>query len=432
MIERYAISPLKELWELKAQYGRWLEVELAVVKAYEETGRAPAGTAEKIRSKVRIDVEGIAEIEEVVDHDVIAFIKYVTREMGDEARYFHLGLTSSDIVDTALSLAVRESGLAIIRALTELSQALGEQALIYKDTVCMGRTHGIHAEPTSFGLKFLSFMVETDRNIKRLRRSVETCSVGKLSGAVGNYANISPEVEAIALREIGLRPTEVSTQIVPRDIHAEFISAIAIAASSIERMVVEFRHLQRTEVLEVQEPFKKGQRGSSAMPHKKNPIICERLTGMARLLRGYAAAALEDIALWHERDISHSSVERIMLPDATMLLYYMAKKSLDLVRDLVVYPERMLENFKASRNLVFSQRVMLTLVEKGMTREEAYRLVQELSMNCWNEGRDFKEAVEKSREIGKYIDPDEIDELFDPEYYLRNVDPIFKRILDGG
>jgi adenylosuccinate lyase len=432
MIERYALSPLKELWELKAQYGRWLEVELAVVKAYEETGRAPAGTAEKIRSKARIDVEGIAEIEEVVDHDVIAFIKYVTREMGDEARYFHLGLTSSDIVDTALSLAVRESGLAIIQALTELSQALGEQALIYKDTVCMGRTHGIHAEPTSFGLKFLSFMVETDRNIKRLRRSVETCSVGKLSGAVGNYANISPEVEAIALREIGLRPTEVSTQIVPRDIHAEFISAIAIAASSIERMVVEFRHLQRTEVLEVQEPFKKGQRGSSAMPHKKNPIICERLTGMARLLRGYAAAALEDIALWHERDISHSSVERIMLPDATMLLYYMAKKSLDLVRDLVVYPERMLENFKASRNLVFSQRVMLTLVEKGMTREEAYRLVQELSMNCWNEGRDFKEAVEKSREIGKYIDPDEIDELFDPEYYLRNVDPIFKRILDGG
>jgi len=432
MIERYALSPLKELWELKAQYERWLEVELAVVKAYEETGRAPVGTAEKIRSEARIDVEGIAEIEEVVDHDVIAFIKYVTGEMGDGARYFHLGLTSSDIVDTALSLAVRESGLAIIQALTELSQALGEQALIYKDTVCMGRTHGIHAEPTSFGLKFLSFMVETDRNIERLRRSVESSSVGKLSGAVGNYANIPPEVEAIALREIGLRPTEVSTQIVPRDIHAEFISAMAIAASSIERMAVEFRHLQRTEVLEVQEPFKKGQRGSSAMPHKKNPIICERLTGMARLLRGYAGAALEDIALWHERDISHSSVERIMLPDATMLLYYMAKKSLDLAKDLVVYPERMLDNFKASRNLVFSQRVMLTLVEKGMAREEAYRLVQELSMDCWNEGRDFKEAVAKSREIEKYISEREIDGLFDPEYYLRNVDPIFKRILDGG
>ena len=432
MIERYALSPLKELWELKAQYERWLEVVLAVVKAYEETGLAPAGMAEKIRSKARIDVEGIAEIEKVVDHDVIAFIKYVTGDMGDEARYFHLGLTSSDIVDTALSLALRKSGLAIIQALTELSQALAERALIYKDTVCMGRTHGIHAEPTSFGLKFLSFMVETDRNIERLRRSVEASSVGKLSGAVGNYANIPPEVEAIALREIGLRPTEVSTQIVPRDIHAEFISAMAIAASSIERMAVEFRHLQRTEVLEVQEPFKKGQRGSSAMPHKKNPIICERLTGMARLLRGYAGAALEDIALWHERDISHSSVERIMLPDATMLLYYMAKKSIDLAKDLVVYPERMLENFKASRNLVFSQRVMLTLVEKGMAREEAYKLVQELSLNCWNEGRDFKEAVAKSREIEKYIDSREIDELFDPEYYLRNVDPIFKRILDGG
>lgn len=403
-----------------------------MVKAYEETGLAPAGMAEKIRSKARIDVEGIAEIEKVVDHDVIAFIKYVTGDMGDEARYFHLGLTSSDIVDTALSLALRKSGLAIIQALTELSQALAERALIYKDTVCMGRTHGIHAEPTSFGLKFLSFMVETDRNIERLRRSVEASSVGKLSGAVGNYANIPPEVEAIALREIGLRPTEVSTQIVPRDIHAEFISAMAIAASSIERMAVEFRHLQRTEVLEVQEPFKKGQRGSSAMPHKKNPIICERLTGMARLLRGYAGAALEDIALWHERDISHSSVERIMLPDATMLLYYMAKKSIDLAKDLVVYPERMLENFKASRNLVFSQRVMLTLVEKGMAREEAYKLVQELSLNCWNEGRDFKEAVAKSREIEKYIDSREIDELFDPEYYLRNVDPIFKRILDGG
>ena len=432
MIERYALSPLKELWELKAQYERWLEVELAVVKAYEETGLAPAGMAEKIRSKARIDVEGIAEIEKVVDHDVIAFIKYVTGDMGDEARYFHLGLTSSDIVDTALSLALRKSGLAIIQALTELSQALAERALIYKDTVCMGRTHGIHAEPTSFGLKFLSFMVETDRNIERLRRSVEASSVGKLSGAVGNYANIPPEVEAIALREIGLRPTEGSTQIVPRDSHAECISAMAIAASSIERMAVEFRHLQRTEVLEVQEPFKKGQRGSSAMPHKKNPIICERLTGMARLLRGYAGAALEDIALWHERDISHSSVERIMLPDATMLLYYMAKKSIDLAKDLVVYPERMLENFKASRNLVFSQRVMLTLVEKGMAREEAYKLVQELSLNCWNEGRDFKEAVAKSREIEKYIDSREIDELFDPEYYLRNVDPIFKRILDGG
>lgn len=432
MIERYALSPLKEIWELEAQYKRWLEVELSVVEAYEETGLAPEGTASKIRSRTRVDVAGIAEIEEVVDHDMIAFIKYATQNMGEEARYFHLGLTSSDVVDTAVSMALKESGLLIVEGAMELVQALREQALAHKRTVCIGRTHGVHAEPTSFGLKFLSFLVEMRRNIQRLQRAIRAVSVGKLSGAVGNYANVSPEVEGLALKRLELKPTQVATQIVPRDIHAEFVTALAITGSSIERMAVEFRHLQRTEVLEIQEPFKKGQRGSSAMPHKKNPILCERLTGMARVLRGYSGATLEDIALWHERDISHSSVERIVLPDATMLLYYMLKKSVYLVRNLQIYPERMMENLHRSRNLIFSQRVMLALVDKGISREDAYKFVQGLSMKCWEESKDFKEEIENSPEARKVLSEGEIDSIFDPEYYLRNVDEIFTRILNGG
>ncbi|WP_333639971.1 MULTISPECIES: adenylosuccinate lyase [Mesotoga] len=432
MIERYALSPLKDLWELRAQYERWLEVELAVVAAYEKTGLVPQGTHDKIASSARVDLDSILKIESEVDHDVIAFIKSVTQNMGDEARYFHLGLTSSDVVDTALSLAITESGKLIIHALEKLSEALKERAVAYKDVVCMGRTHGVHAEPTSFGLKLLSFYVEIKRAIDRLKKATENCAVGKLSGAVGNYANISLEIEKIALAELGLKPTVVSTQVIPRDVHAEFFTVLAIAASSIERMATEFRHLQKTEVLEVQEPFREGQRGSSAMPHKKNPIICERLTGMARIVRSYVLASLENISLWHERDISHSSVERIIFPDATTLLYYMAERSAYLVSNLVVYPDRMRENFKASRNLVFSQRVMLSLVDRGMSREDAYQLVQRLSMNCWNNGLDFKEVVLSNEEIAQYLDSEEAIRLFEPEYYLRNVGQIFERAFDGG
>ena len=432
MIERYSLSPIREIWELEAQYERWLRVELAVIKAYEAFGLAPKGTAEQIREKAKISVEGIAEIEKVVDHDVIAFIKYVTVDIDDAARYFHLGLTSSDVVDTALSLAIKESGQLIIELMNKLSISLREKAVAHKETECMGRTHGIHAEPTSFGLKLLSFLVEIERDIDRLKSAVKRASVGKLSGAVGNYANISPEIERRALEFLGIEPTEISTQVVPRDIHAEFVSALAISASSIERMAVEFRHLQRTEVLEVQEPFKRGQRGSSAMPHKKNPIISERLTGMARLMRGYVSAALEDITLWHERDISHSSVERVMLPDSTMLLYYMIDRAIYLVDNLIIYPERMLENFEDSNNLVFSQRVMISLIERGMTREDSYRLVQEISMDCWNRGEDFKKAIESNPQITRLIDFPELEELFRPEYYLRNVNKIFDRILNGG
>jgi len=427
MIERYALSPLKEIWEERRKYERWLKVELAVIEAFEETGNAPKGTAEKVGKRTHVDVERINEIEAEVDHDVIAFIKAVTENLEDEARFFHKGLTSSDIVDTALSLALVEAGKYILEALKEFIAVLKEQALMHKKTVIMGRTHGVHAEPTSFGLKILSFLAEAERNHDRLINCLDRLAVGKLSGAVGNYANISPEIEKIALSKLGLRPVKLSTQIIPRDIHAEFLSALALIGSGIERLAVEIRHLQKTEVLEVQEPFKEKQRGSSAMPHKKNPILSERLSGMARLLRSYAQVGYENIALWHERDISHSSTERIVFPDATMLIYYMLKKASYLVKNLVIYPERMLANFSCSKNLVFSQRVMLALVEHGMSREKAYKLVQKLSDRTWHEGIDFKKVVLEDPTISEYLKTQEISELFNPSYYLRNVEKIYQR-----
>lgn len=427
MIDRYALSPMKELWTEETQYNRWLEVEIAVVKALEKTGRAPVGTAELIKEKAVINVKRIHEIEATVDHDVIAFIKAVTENMGDEARYFHMGLTSSDVVDTALSLALKRSGELMIQELERLIVVLRKLAVKHKTTITVGRTHGVHAEPTSFGLKLLSFLAEAERNLSRLKRSVESVSHAKISGAVGNYANISPEIEEIALSTLGLFPSKVSTQVVPRDHHAEFLSTLALIGAGIERMAIEIRHLQRTEVLEVQEPFKKGQRGSSAMPHKKNPILCERLSGMARMLRSYAIVGYENIALWHERDISHSSTERIVFPDATMLVFYMLKKTVYLIDNLLIDPDRMMINFKASHNLVYSQRVMLALVEKGMSREEAYKVVQESAEKSWREKGDFREVVSNNETIRRYLSDEEIDELFDPAYYLRNVGIIYKR-----
>ncbi|OAA29436.1 adenylosuccinate lyase [Kosmotoga arenicorallina S304] len=427
MIGRYALSPLKEIWEEKRKYERWLQVELAVIEAFEREGTAPKGTAEKIKAKAHIDVLRIHEIEAEVDHDVIAFIKAVTENLGDEARFFHKGLTSSDVVDTALSLALVETGKFILEALDEFSDALKNKAKEHRKTIIMGRTHGVHAEPTSFGLKMLSFLAEAERNRDRLYSCLDRLAVGKLSGAVGNYANISPEIEKIALERLGLKPTKLSTQVIPRDIHAEFLSVLALIGSGIERLAVEIRHLQKTEVLEVQEPFKEKQRGSSAMPHKKNPILSERLSGMARLLRSYAQVEYENIPLWHERDISHSSTERIVFPDATMLAYYMLKKASYLVKNLTVNQERMLENFSHSKNLVFSQRVMLALVEKGMSREKAYKLIQKLSDRTWYEGIDFKKVVLKDPTISEYLKTQEISELFNPSYYLRNVEKIYRR-----
>ncbi|MGM0639992.1 MAG: adenylosuccinate lyase [Thermotogota bacterium] len=429
MIERYALSPVRDIWTLEKQYERWLEIEIAVVKAFEEKGIAPKGTAKTIEEKAKIDVDRILEIENVVDHDVIAFIKGVTENMGDEARYFHMGLTSSDVVDTAWAMGLKESTGIILEELENYITVLEEISLEHKKTLTVGRSHGIHAEPTSFGLKMLSFLAETKRNLFRLKNAYDGIKVGKLSGAVGNYANISPEIEKIALNYLGLEPTEISTQIVPRDVHAEIFSVFALIGSGLDRLATEIRHLQKTEVLELQEPFKKGQRGSSAMPHKKNPIICERLSGMARLLRSYTIPAYENIVLWHERDISHSSVERINIPDATMITFYMLKKATYLIKNLIVNKDRMLETFKRSYNLVYSQRVLLGLIEKGLSRENSYKIVQENALNAWEDRKDFKIYIKSDNRITDHIDEKDIDELFSNEYFLKNIDEVYQRFF---
>ncbi|MBP7303798.1 MAG: adenylosuccinate lyase [Fervidobacterium sp.] len=431
MVERYALEPLKSLWTLKAQYERWLEVELAVVEAYEDLGVAPKGISRSMREKAVIDVEDILRIEEVVDHDVIAFIKSVTKDFGDGARYFHYGLTSSDVVDTANNLALVRSMDTIIASAQRFSEALYKKALQYKDLPTIGRTHGIHAEPTSFGLKFLSWYAELLRDIERLNVVREEIAVGKLSGAVGNYANIEPRVEEIALGKLGLKPTPVATQVISRDYIAHMLSILAITAGTIERIVVEIRHLQKTEVLEAMEPFKEGQRGSSAMPHKKNPILCERLTGMARLMRSYVGVGIEDMALWHERDISHSSAERYILPDATMTIYYMLEKARYLISNLRVFEDKVRKNIAVTGGLIYSQRVMLALIDKGMSREDAYTLMQKIALKCWEEQSSFEIAIRENEQVKNMLRTEELDALFVPDYYLRNVDKIYERFIDS-
>ncbi|HOK33478.1 MAG TPA: adenylosuccinate lyase [Fervidobacterium sp.] len=431
MVERYALEPLKSLWTLKAQYERWLEVELAVVEAYEDLGVAPKGISRSMREKAVIDVEDILRIEEVVDHDVIAFIKSVTKDFGDGARYFHYGLTSSDVVDTANNLALVRSMDTIIASAQRFSEALYKKALQYKDLPTIGRTHGIHAEPTSFGLKFLSWYAELLRDIERLNVVREEIAVGKLSGAVGNYANIEPRVEEIALGKLGLKPTPVATQVISRDYIAHMLSILAITAGTIERIVVEIRHLQKTEVLEAMEPFKEGQRGSSAMPHKKNPILCERLTGMARLMRSYVGVGIEDMALWHERDISHSSAERYILPDATMTIYYMLEKARYMISNLRVFEDKVRKNIAVTGGLIYSQRVMLALIDKGMSREDAYTLMQKIALKCWEEQSSFEMAIRENEQVKNMLRTEELDALFVPDYYLRNVDKIYERFIDS-
>ncbi|QTA37199.1 adenylosuccinate lyase [Thermosipho ferrireducens] len=428
MVERYALEPIKSLWSLEAQYKRWLKVELAVVWAYERLGIAPKGTYQQAIKNAYIDVEKILDIEKEVDHDVIAFIKVATSKMGKEASFFHYGLTSSDVVDTANSLALIEATNIIISEMKNLLKLLFEKALQYKKLPSIGRTHGVHAEPTSFGLKFLSWYSELKRDLKRLINAREEISVGKLSGAVGNYAHISPLVEELALSKLSLKPTPVATQVIPRDLHSNLINIFGLIASAIERMAIEIRHLQKTEVLEVQEPFKKTQRGSSAMPHKKNPILCERLTGLSRIIRSYVHTAFENIPLWHERDISHSSVERFMFPDVTTTLHYMIVKAQHLIKNLVVFEDRVKRNIDTTKGLVYSQRVMLKLIEKGLTREEAYKNVQKLALKCWETHSSFKNEIAKS--FSHLLSKNEIEELFSPDYYLKNIDAIYKRFED--
>lgn len=428
MIERYTLPEMKAVWSAENRFRAWLEVEIYACEAMVELGLVPPDALRQIKEKAGFDVQRIEEIEAVVNHDVIAFLTCVGEYVGEEAaKYIHLGMTSYDVVDTALSVLMKKAGEQILTRLNELREALIGQAKAHRHTLMMGRTHSVHAEPITFGLKMLLWLAETERNIKRMQRAVEAISVGKLSGVVGTYATIDPFVEVHVCKRLGLRPARVSTQVLQRDRHAEYLTALAIIGSSLDKFATEIRHLQRTEVLEVEEFFAEGQKGSSAMPHKRNPITAERISGMARILRGNALAAMEDVALWHERDISHSSVERVIVPDSTIALDYILYKSADMIKKLLVYPERMRSNLDLSYGLVFSQRVLLALIGKGQSRENAYAMVQRNAMKSWRESKDFQGLLKADPEVVNLLTAAEIEELFDYHHYLKNVDQIYMR-----
>jgi len=423
---------MSELWGAEQKFRKWLDVEIAACEAWARLGRIPPGEFEKIKKKARFDVKRIDEIELVVKHDVIAFLTSVSESLGPESRFVHMGLTSSDVLDTSLPLLLRDASAIILRRLRGLLTVLKRRAYRHMNTVMMGRSHGVHAEPTTMGLKFAMWYDEMKRNLERMKKAREVISFGKLSGAVGTFSSVDPRVERHALKRLGLKAEPAATQVVQRDRHAEFFTTLAILAASMEKMAVEIRHLQRTEVLEAEEPFTEGQKGSSAMPHKRNPILSENITGLARLVRGYAGTALEDVALWHERDISHSSVERVIAPDATTLVDFMLLRVTGLMKGLVVYPRNMRRNMERSRGLVFSQKALLALVSKGLTREEAYAIVQRNAMAVWKageEGPDFREALMGDEEVRRFLTPSEIRACFDIRPYIENVPYIFRRVF---
>jgi adenylosuccinate lyase len=428
MIPRYTLPEISRIWEDENKFRIWLEIEILACEAQAEMGMIPRAAVDEIRQKARFDVQKILEIEETVQHDVIAFLTNVAEYVGPSARYIHFGMTSSDILDTTLAIQMKQAGELILKKLDEMKVVLAAQAVKYKDTVMVGRTHGIHAEPITFGLKLALWYSDTLRSVERLQNAVKSVSVGQVSGAVGTYDHLDPKVEEYVCRKLGLQPDPISTQIIQRDRHADYMNSLALIGSNLEKIATEIRHLQKTEVLEVEEPFGKGQKGSSAMPHKKNPIICERITGMARLLRGFTITAMENIALWHERDISHSSVERVIIPDATITLYYMLQKMIQILKGMVVYPENMKKNLEKTQGLIFSQPVLLKLIEKGVSRELAYQLVQKNAMTVWQQGRDFGEILKNDPEVKKYLSPEEIDRICNWEYRLKNVNYIFKRL----
>ena len=427
MIARYTLPEMGQVWAEENRFRKWLQVELAACEAWTELGVIPPEALAEIKAKANFDVGRIREIERVTRHDVIAFLTSVQEYVGEAGRWIHLGMTSSDVVDTALSLLMKEAGEKLLQRLERLREVLLNLARRHRKTIMIGRTHGIHAEPTTFGLKMLLWVAETERNTERLHRAVERVSVGKISGAVGTYANLDPRVEELTCRRLGLRAARISTQVLQRDRHAEYLSTLAIIGASVEKFAVEIRGLQRTDIREVEEPFKPGQKGSSAMPHKRNPIIAERLSGLARILRGNALAAMENVALWHERDISHSSVERVIIPDSTILLDYMLFKLTELLKGLNVYPENMRRNLERTGGLVFSQRVLLALIGKGLRREEAYALVQRKAMEAWSKRQDFCSLLEADPEVAGILTPEEIRGLFDYGYYLKHVDDIYRR-----
>ena len=427
MIERYTRPEIGAIWQDENKYRIWLEIETLAVEAQAEEGIIPKEAAMAVREKGNFNVGRILEIEEEVKHDVIAFLTNVAEYLGEPSRYMHLGMTSSDVLDTCLALQLKQAGEILLRGLEGLRDALAKRAIEHKHTLTIGRSHGIHAEPTTFGLKLAVHYQEARRNIERMKRAIDVVSYGQISGSVGTFEHLDPKVEEYVCERLGLKPDPISTQVIQRDRHAEYMTTLGVIASSLERLAIEIRNLQRTEVLEAEEFFSKGQKGSSSMPHKRNPIVSERITGMARLLRANAMAAMENVALWHERDISHSSVERIICPDSTIALDYMLAKMTDLVENLLVYPESMMKNLRITSGLHFSQTILLELAKRGVSREDAYQMVQRNAMEVWKTRENFVDVLKRDKDLIKLISTEEIDEICDLQKSVRNVDYIFER-----
>ncbi|ANR69890.1 adenylosuccinate lyase [Selenomonas sp. oral taxon 126] len=427
MIERYTRPEMGHLWSIQNEWQTILNVEISACEAMAELGEIPAAAVENIKANAKFDVARINEIEKTTDHDIIAFLTNLEENVGEDSKYIHKGLTSSDVKDTAYCVMMRDAAAIILDDLRAFREVLRRRAVEFRRTPCIGRTHGIHAEPMTFGLKLLLWSAEIERDIERLTRAQEIVSVGKLSGAVGTYSNIDPRIEELTCKKLGITPVRLATQVIQRDRHAEFVTTLAIIAGTMEKIATEIRNLQRTDIREAEEFFKAGQKGSSAMPHKRNPINCERVSGMARLVRGNAVAALEDMTLWHERDISHSSVERVILPDATINVDYCLHKLTGIVDKLLVYPDAMLHNMNRTGGLIYSQRILTSLVSKGILRQTAYVWVQRNAMKRWLDNEDFRTNVEKDADISAHLTKEEIDACFDHTYFLRHVDSIFAR-----
>jgi adenylosuccinate lyase len=428
MIERYTLPEMGKIWSDQSKYEAWWQVELEVCRVQYERGVIPAADFKNIEEKAAFNVERILEIEEEVKHDVIAFLTNIAENVGESSRFIHKGMTSSDLLDTALALQLAQAGDLLREKIVSLIEILGKRALEFKETLCIGRSHGIHAEPVTFGLKFLIWKKEMERNLRRFDLALEDVKVGQISGAVGTYQHLDPEVEMRTMEKLGLTAAPVSNQVIQRDRHAHFIATLATIGSTLDKIAVEIRHLQRTEVLEAEEYFSKGQKGSSAMPHKRNPILSERISGMARLLRGYTVTALENVALWHERDISHSSAERVILPDACITLDFLLTQTTKVLSNLLVYPDHMMKNLNLTRGLIFSQEVLLKLVEKGLVREKAYKMVQDNAMQVWREGKDFKTLLLQDSAIMAYLTKEEVEDLFGFDKLLNRVNQIFEKV----
>jgi adenylosuccinate lyase len=427
MIQRYSLPQMNRIWQDQNKFQKMMEVEIAASEAHAHTGKIPKKAFSQIKKKARFDLKKIEALDRKTNHDVAAFVENLQDNIGPGGEYVHMGLTSNDVTDTALALQMKEAADIILKDLENLKETLSKKARHYRDTVMIGRTHGVHAEPITFGLKMAIFYEEVKRNIRRMEDAKENISFGKISGAVGTFSNIEPNIESYVCKKLGLSPAPISNQVLQRDRHAQYLSAIAITGATLEKLALEIRHLQRTEVLEAEEYFSKTQKGSSAMPHKRNPITCERICGLSRVLRANAHAAMENIALWHERDISHSSVERIIIPDSTILIDYMINTMAELIEHLVIYPDNMRKNLDKTGGLIFSQRVMIALIKEGLTRENAYRLVQKNAMQAWKEGKDFKDLLLEDKDVRKKLSVQKIARCFELAYYLRNVDTILKR-----